>query len=774
VKTFRELWRSKMRLVVGVAAIALSLAALGVLAVPSVASEALRTAADEDQMAHITVWITEPDDPAALGDLDRIEGVSSSEARISAQMTLPEGDSLEIVGADLDDQRVNVVAPTSGRLPSTADEILVSPAVAESGVAVGDVVRGPAGALTVVGVGDTTAWETESIGLMTPAGATAATEQNWANLVLLRVNDTSSEALATVVDDLRAELAAEGATFASFPDSLADGAHPIEEDIQMISMMIGFLGIVAGIVSLVLLASITSATITDRSREVAVLRALGSGPRRTRRMLRRLALGTAAIGVVVGVPLGIAVSNVVARMVLERFAGITPAVAISWPLVVGSLVFGLLGARLVSARAARRAVSVPLPQALRDRDASSFGSRWYQRLISRVGVTTMAITASVRNLTRRLGRSAALTLQIASGVAAVLIVASLGATIEEFDEAEAAPWQWDRATFALGAGAGFSLADADALTIGEPDALSFGESDAPAFEAALTSDGSIADLEVGIIGIRPDTQMIDTDVRHGRWLSAARGGVPDSSSVGSAEAVIAAGFAEHQGIEVGDTVSVALPSGTHQLDVVGLHPIRSRDVFVDRAAVGAMLERPGEANTVWSAGFVDEAELAAAASEVSASGTFVLLTKADLTEEDRAARQMILGIFTAIGIVVAAVAALGVFSSLGILLHERRRELAALRAAGAPAPMLLRLVLWEMVPVAAVAGAIGAVAAYFGAGAIMGAIESGNSVEIGFAYAWAWVIPTVAVAIAATAALTAFSVSRAGWRAPEAVLRATA
>ena len=78
-----------------------------------------------------------------------------------------------------------------------------------------------------------------------------------------------------------------------------------------------------------------------------------------------LAVGITAAALVIGLPLGILISNFIARMVLEEFVGVTPDFAVNWTVVALSAVGALLGARLVAARAARKVVKLPLAEALR-------------------------------------------------------------------------------------------------------------------------------------------------------------------------------------------------------------------------------------------------------------------------------------------------------------------------------------------------------------------------------------------------------------------------
>ena len=83
-------------------------------------------------------------------------------------------------------------------------------------------------------------------------------------------------------------------------DGQAPDADAPEQDIEQISFMIGSLGVVAGLVALVLLASTTNAIVTERTRDAAIMQALGGTRRLVRRDLRRLAVAIGVMGTIIG------------------------------------------------------------------------------------------------------------------------------------------------------------------------------------------------------------------------------------------------------------------------------------------------------------------------------------------------------------------------------------------------------------------------------------------------------------------------------------------
>jgi putative ABC transport system permease protein len=579
--------------------------------------------------------------------------------------------------------------------------------------------------LSVVGVGSTGAWASDEVAFATLATARDLAGITGYNRVAIRAIDDSADALDATVDELRERFASEGVSFTDMPVIVPDGTHPIEADIRQVSTMIGLLGIVAGLVALVLLGSTTTTLITERTREVAVMRALGARSRLVRRRLRRLAVGIAAAAVVIGVPLGIAISNVIARLVLQRFAGITPAIGVSVPVVAASIVFALVGARVVAGGAARRVSRVPLASALRDRDGQPFGRRRVERITARSRIGGLLDRAALRNLVHRRARSTAIFAEITAAVAALLIIASLATTVNAFNEAEFEPWAWTGRTTVAGGGL-----DIDAAAVGAD----------PSSEPAIESIGDVDGWEVDVVGLGRDTMMIDRSVDAGTWLSAP------------GDVVVSTGFSEHLGIGVGDDLTVSLATGTTTYRVSGLHPLRGRTLFVDVAELADDLGQPGRANVVLSS--TDAPSL-----HLGALTTTTLLT--DLTADD-SGRAAILLIFGAIGVIVVSVAGLAVASGVAVNVFERRHELAAIRAIGGRSRDVMRIVSAELLPLAAAGLGVGVVAGYLGSGAIMRSFESADAVEIGLVFASSAIPIAAAVVVAGCLVISSLVVRRIG------------
>ena len=387
---------------------------------------------------------------------------------------------------------MDVVQLTAGRLPIEPDEVVAS----ESLGALGDHLVANGTSYEIVGHGGTLWWSDSDVLYADLDAVTALDGGDGTNRLVITAVDDGIDELRAIADEVRLVLDSGGDTYTTFPVYLPDGSTPIDQDIEQVSMLIGLLGIVAGLVALVLLASTTNTLITERTREVAVMRALGGRSRPLRRRLRRISFGITTIALVIGLPLGIFISNFIARMVLEEFVGITPDFAIDWRVLVGSAIGVLLGARLVAARAARRVTKLPLAEALRDREGAPFGGRWTHRLAARIPTGGLFSRIAARESLHRPARTLAVVVQISAAVGAAFLIPSLASSVNEFNTSSHDVWAWQSMTVARDAGLPF------------PDTVTAGSDDA---ETGIYGEGELADWQIDVYGLEPDTAILRSE-----------------------------------------------------------------------------------------------------------------------------------------------------------------------------------------------------------------------------------------------------------------------
>ncbi len=723
-RVLREIRRGPARIVTTVLALALAIAAIGVFAIPTVATSSLRDAAARDGLPDIVLGTTDTGEADVTSLLSTIDGVDRVERQIQTTVVPDGAGPLTVVGSEIGASRLDVLRVDAGRRPTGPGEVLLAGRTVPLGTTIPVVTEmGQRRLLTVVGLGGTSFWSGEDLAFTDLGTASDLAGTGGVNRIVLGTSSTGAEELRAIADQARSLLAAAHVTLTFLPITIAGDRHPIEADIEQVSSLIGLLGIVAGLVALVLLGSTTNTLITERTHEIAVMRALGAPGRGLRRRLRRLAVGLAVAAVVIGVPLGIVVSNVIARMVLEEFVGLTPGVAVSIPVMIASALFALVGARLVATRAAWRVTNRPLAEALRDRDGNPFGRRASERFVARLRVGGPLGRSAVRNGVHRRARSLAAVAQITAAVAALMIITSLATTVNAFNAAELESSNWASQTWVAGPGLDIdaSLADRDLRS-----------------ETAIDVEGEVAGWRVDVVGYAPDTAMIDRRLDAGAWPRSAR------------EAAVSTGFAERVGISVGDRIEVLLASGSVEYEVTGLQRDHGRRLFVDRDALAVELGAPGLANVVYS---LD-------ADPATAVPGFTTTTQRNDPTEDQSARDAILLIFGAIGLVVVSVAGLAVASGLAVNVYERRHEFAAMQAIGGRRRHVFRVVSAEVIPLAVVGVVLGLVAGYVGAGAIMASFEASNAVELGFVFATGAIPVAAMVAIVGSIGLAALVVHR--------------
>jgi putative ABC transport system permease protein len=687
----RQFRRAPGRIIASIFALALAVGAIGVLAVPTVSEGTLHEAVARDGLADIVVDTT-PLSDRQLDLINAIAGVERAEAESSVAVRMDDGFLTTMIGLDFGDQTMDLVQLTAGRLPAAPDEVVTSPSVG----AIGDIVTADGVGYEVVGHGSTLWWSDSDVLYAPLDTVTELAAGGGTNRLVVTATDDSESSLRSISGEIRAELETAGDTYTTFPMFLPDGSTPVDQDIQQVSTMIGLLGIFAGLVALVLLASTTNTLITERTREVAVMRALGGRDRQLRRRLRRIAIGITIAALAVGLPLGIVISNVIARMVLTEFVGITPAIAVDWTVVGLSTVGALLGARLVAARAARKVVKLPLAEALRDREGLPFGRRWTHRLATRIPTGGLFGRLAARASVHRPAHTVAVVMQISAAVGAAFLIPSLTSSVNEFNTASFAPWSWASVTVARDAGMPFD----QTITDGRPSA-----------EAGVWVEGEIADWDVDVFGLPTDTRFFDPMITEGSWLQT-----------NAREAVLSAGFARRNSIGVGDSVTLELAAGPAEYDVVGLSDDYATAIYVDRTDLADDLGAPGKANTVWS----DRSEPGIA------WGVAVRTDTSDqLAADDKAGRDAIVLIFGAIGLIVASVAALAVMSSMTVSLYERRHEFATLQAIGARKRRLRGLIVRELVPIATLGVIGGLLLGAAGNRGIIASFEASNAIDIG-------------------------------------------
>jgi putative ABC transport system permease protein len=192
---------------------------------------------------------------------------------------------------------------------------------------------------------------------------------------------------------------------------------------------------------------------------------------------------------------------------------------------------------------------------------------------------------------------------------------------------------------------------------------------------------------------------------------------------GPGELVLDRGSADDEDVAVGDPLTVGVPSGPVELTVVGIARFGELDdfagssaVLVDLPTAQALVGETGAVGQVIAAGAPDRSQdevVAAITDALARQPGLDVISGADFTEESADPFREFVDDFTlfitVFGFIALFVGGFIIFNTFTVILAQRTRELALLRAIGASRRQVLGSVVVEAFVVGTLAAAIGAV-----------------------------------------------------------------
>jgi hypothetical protein len=282
---------------------------------------------------------------ATLADarLDAVAVVRSGQLQVGQEHVA--GFSVEVLRNDAPGRGQFEWVVLRGRLAATSDEVVIGPKLsARIGARIGDAFDLGGHRLRVVGYGLEPTANGEELGtsmLMTPSTLSAVSADNTFREAALRVSP-SADPGAVIADYSRYEIAVR--------------AQPTEvRNVGELGDLPQILGGLLAALALVALGHSLIVATRQRAHDLAVMRALGATPRQAGLAVVTMALTTAVVGVVAGVPLGYLVGRLlwgsVAESIAVRGDVVFPATV---AIAVAAIVVAAAALALVPARRASR------------------------------------------------------------------------------------------------------------------------------------------------------------------------------------------------------------------------------------------------------------------------------------------------------------------------------------------------------------------------------------------------------------------------------------
>ncbi len=669
-------------------------------------------------------------------------------------LAFTDGDSTALTGK-------KITTYVDGDRPDGPGEIAMDVATAEkAGYQVGDTVK-------LVTPGDPPSMDVELVGLVefgegSTAGATLTLwdaeamqdlffdgRKEWSGVALAAADGVSQEELR----DAAAEVLPEGVTARTGDSVVEKNEEGLQEILGFLNTFLLVFATVAMVVGTFLIINTFSILVAQRSRELALLRALGA----SRKQVNRSVLTEAFVIGVLGSTVGLGAGYLLAQGLKALFGAIgldlgSAEFPVELRTVIVSYVVGIVVTMLAAYLPARRASRIPPVAAMRD-DVALPEASLHRRVIVGTLMVLGGIGLMVGGFAVEDG-STGLTM-IGVGMLGILIGVSLMSPVIGRPLVDLLGLSYRRLFGTVGQLAAQNskrnprrtAATASALMLGlalvslmSVLGASASASTDKALEESITSQFIVSN----VVGT-PFSPTIAEQIREVDGIEAVasfrqafaevEGGAafigaadPEDLAAATEFPVVAGALAalepgttiisqdvvEEQGFGLGDRFEVMFQGGPVELTVAGIFG-RSAAVPADYLVTLDTLEKGGLAplDSILFVNKTDDADAEAVRADVNEIladlPTVTLADPAEFAEQQKEQINYFLNIIYALLGLAVIIAVLGIVNTLALSVIERTREIGLLRAVGLSRPQLRRMVRLESVIVAVLGAVLGVV-----------------------------------------------------------------
>lgn len=734
-KVGSDLWSNMTRTALVVLSIAVGVFSVGMIAgSQEMMRRDMQSANAAINQASATFGLAEPFSADLADTIRRVSGVGDADvlhsAVVQVQVGPNEWKNVQVrVLPDYRVQRIDVVTPLSGAWPPPRKALLAERSTLgflqtrEGATVTVRVADGSERRMPVAGTLHDLNWASDifSFGLVYVSRNTA----EWLGLrdynrlrIVVAEKRADIAHIREVVGRVRDKLERGGLTVAyvTLPDP--PGKHWADSVMQALMLIMTALGVVSTFMSGFLVVNTIGALLTQQTRQIGVMKAIGAGSGAIARMYLVLVTAFGLLSLLVAVPLG----ALGAHMFVGVFAGLLNFDArTSLPLnVLGlELAVGLLVPLLAALWPILAGTRITVREAIGSYGVGKgrFGAGHLDRLLARVRFLSRPLALALRNTFRRRGRLAltlsTLVLGGAMLIAVLSVRESLLGTLDDFF----ATYSYD---IELYLERSYRVARLDAAAAQLPGVARV-ESWGEASGRRIRPDGSRAD-DMRIDAPPTDTALLRPTILEGRWL------VPGDQN---ALVITTELLKDERDLKVGDTLLLDMGGREVEWHVVGVAQVlfTATRAFAPYDYTMRVTGQTGRANVMKIVTDAHDAETRAAVAgalrdHFKASGIRVQGTRTvnEIRQQVEFQFSIIVMMLLVMALLLAVVGGLGLAGMMSINVLERTREIGVLRAIGAADRAIHRIVVAEGVTIGVTSWAIAAALALPFSSILVGAV----------------------------------------------------
>jgi putative ABC transport system permease protein len=585
------------------------------------------------------------------------------------------------------------------------------------------------------------------------------------NVILLTLQKTglTREQASTLAADIRDDTVAPAGVTVYGMNVPKPGSHFLGDIFKAISVLLLALGVMALALSGFLVVNTVSALLTQQTRQIGVMKAVGGRASQITSMYLTLVTVYGLLAIVVGLPTGMAAATWFASYAggLLNF-GTTTGGPPGYTLALGIAV-GLVVPIAAAYIPIRIGTSIPVVRAFNATgvDAAKFGHGLVDRALGLLRGLPRPVALSLRNTFKRKGRLAltltTLTLASAVVMSVMCVRASMLQTVADLETW----WNHDvEVTFAQPVNA--RAVEAEAL--GTPGVVAV-ESWVTRSTTLVRGDGSEND-SLFTIGLPADTTFIKPKLTGGRWLKA-----DDTDSV-----VVNTDIAKDENLVVGGVVKLKMRGLEKTWHVVGVvsGQLMGPVVFANRPYLENALQQRGEVgrtvirtqahDTAFQQQVGDRVERRLKDLNEPVSG---VRTQKGMRDQVANELGILVTFLVIMATILAAVGVIGLSGTMIINVLESTREIGVMRAIGASHASIYQVFITEGIVIGALSWLFGALLTYPTSYALVKVLENAMGIPLSYVFSWSGLAIWLAIvtAISAVASLLpAFNASQVSVR----------